>query len=105
MLKVYEAISAGRIETMESQPNARSALRLEALLPDPIEEDRAQRKKTKELKLLLNREEQFRGNLLSFLTMRYSHSGGILTKLGNFPVLSDLKRQNYPAMTVKFGSD
>ena len=52
---------------MESQPNARSALRLEALLPDPIEEDREQRKRTKELKTLLNREEQFRGNFIFFL--------------------------------------
>jgi len=60
--KVYEAISAGRIETMENQPNARSALRLEALLPDPIEEQRTHRKRTRELSRILNRQEQFRVN-------------------------------------------
>lgn len=51
---------------MENQPNARSALRLEALLPDPIEERRSHRKKTRELSRILNRQEQFRGFCLFF---------------------------------------
>ena len=51
---------------MENQPNARSALRLEALLPDPIEEQRTHRKRTRELSRILNRQEQFRGFLAVF---------------------------------------
>jgi len=59
--KVYAAIASGRTETMESQPNARSALRLEALLPDPIEEGKEHAQQKRELLNMLNRAEQFRG--------------------------------------------
>ena len=59
-VKVYAAIASGRTETMASQPNARSALRLEALLPDPIHECHEHQRHQRELKLILNREEQFR---------------------------------------------
>jgi len=45
---------------MESQPNARSALRLEALLPDPIEEGKEHAQQKRELLNMLNRAEQFR---------------------------------------------
>ena len=59
--KVYEAIALGRTETIENQPNARSALRLEALLPDPIAERKEHKKQKHELNSIVNREEQFRG--------------------------------------------
>merc|ERR1712141_416309 len=58
--KAYEAISAGRTETIENQPNARSALRLEALLSDPKEEKKFIRNKTRECKKIMNYEEQFK---------------------------------------------
>merc|ERR1712007_5956 len=60
--KAYEAISAGRTETIENQPNARSALRLEALLTDPKKEKKFIKNKTKEAKNILNHEEQFKVN-------------------------------------------
>lgn len=60
--KVYEAIALGRTETIENQPNARSALRLEALLPDPIQERKVFKKQKHEMNTIVNREEQFRVN-------------------------------------------
>jgi len=59
---VYEAISVGRTETIENQPNARSALRLEALLPDPIQERKMRQKAQKEAKKVMNRHDQFHVN-------------------------------------------
>lgn len=56
----------GRTETIENQPNARSALRLEALLPDPIQERKMRQKAQKEAKKVMNRHEQFHGEVLSF---------------------------------------
>jgi len=52
----------GRTETIENQPNARSALRLEALLPDPIQERKMRQKAQKEAKKVMNRQDQFHVN-------------------------------------------
>ena len=57
----------GRTETIENQPNARSALRLEALLPDPIQERKTRQKAQKEAKKVMNRHDQFHGEIFSFL--------------------------------------
>ena len=56
----------GRTETIENQPNARSALRLEALLPDPIQERKMRQKAQKEAKKVMNRHDQFHGEVISF---------------------------------------
>ena len=58
----------GRTETIENQPNARSALRLEALLPDPIQERKQRQKAQKEAKKVMNRHDQFHGEAKSFLS-------------------------------------
>ena len=56
----------GRTETIENQPNARSALRLEALLPDPIQERKMRQKAQKEAKKVMNRHDQFHGEVFAF---------------------------------------
>jgi len=56
----------GRTETIENQPNARSALRLEALLPDPIQERKMRQKAQKEAKKVMNRQDQFHGEMIIF---------------------------------------
>ena len=53
----------GRTETIENQPNARSALRLEALLPDPLEERKLHSRSNKEVRKIMSRDDQFRGEV------------------------------------------
>ncbi|CAG5105221.1 Oidioi.mRNA.OKI2018_I69.chr1.g1934.t1.cds [Oikopleura dioica] len=58
--KVNTAISEGLIESIENQTSARAALRLEALLIDPVKEHNYRTKAMRELKSIMTSYEQYK---------------------------------------------
>jgi hypothetical protein len=67
---VQAAVSNGRVETIENQVSARSALRLEALLKDPIKEHSIKMKNKKELNSIISNNDKYRGKK-TFLYFSY----------------------------------